>query len=191
MTTEQLWETYAIQLRRYIKARVQWPAADDILQQVFLIAHEKRDSIQNIDALKSWMYRITQNTIIDWYRKEYWWKNGQFDDTFWDWLEDSTQSNHQEFMVRKISSCLLPMIDDLDEQTQAVLKKYLDDNMTQQMIAKELWIIENNVKIIIHRAKKKLKTMYWTCCNQYRDDKWRLIDTWCRNNCWCDTIKEP
>jgi DNA-directed RNA polymerase specialized sigma subunit len=53
-------------------------------------------------------------------------------------LEDSTQSNHQEFMVRKISSCLLPMIDDLDEQTQAVLKKYLDDNMTQQMIAKEL-----------------------------------------------------
>lgn len=186
MTTEHVWDTYADQLRRYIQARVQWPAVDDILQQVFLIVHEKLETLQNKEALKSRLYRVTQNTIVDWYRKVYWDKDGQFDEWFWDTLEDPIENDQDAVLVRKVSSCLLPMIEDMDEQTRDVLQRYLDRDMTHQMIADELWLSESNVKVIIHRAKKKLKTMYNTCCNQYRDDKGRLIDAWCRSECWCD-----
>jgi len=44
---------------------------DDILQQVFLKAHEKMTTVQEQKAIKSWLYRITQHNIVDWYRKEY------------------------------------------------------------------------------------------------------------------------
>ena len=187
METAKLWETYSPEIRRYIWARVRWSAGDDILQQVFLVVHEKYHLLKNKDATKSRIYRIAQNTIIDYYRKEHGWKNWIFADSFWDALEDdSTQHTEQEVLVRNISSCLLPMIDDLDEQTNLIMKKYLEHGMTHKMIADEFWISESNVKIIIHRAKKKLKSMYATCCNQYRDDKWRLIDSWCRSECWCD-----
>jgi len=187
METAQLWETYSGKIRRYIWARVRWPAVDDILQQVFLIVHEKYHLLHDKKATKSRIYRIAQNTIIDWYRKEYWWKNNHFDDNFWDSFEGSSLGDSkQETLARNISTCLLPMIDNLDEQTKLIMNKYLDDNMSHKMIADELWLTENNVKIIIHRTKKKLKNMYNTCCNQYRDDAWRLIDSWCRSNCWCD-----
>ncbi|USN56197.1 MAG: hypothetical protein H6765_11510 [Candidatus Peribacteria bacterium] len=42
-----------------------------MLQQVFLIVHEKLETLQNKEALKSRLYRVTQNTIVDWYRKVY------------------------------------------------------------------------------------------------------------------------
>jgi RNA polymerase sigma-70 factor (ECF subfamily) len=71
MDTQTLRETYATQLRMYIASRVQGPAADDILQQVFLKVHQKLDSLQEPKALKSRLYRTTQHTIIDRYRKEY------------------------------------------------------------------------------------------------------------------------
>lgn len=187
METAQLWGIYSKDIRRFIWARVKGSAVDDILQQVFLVVHEKYHLLKDKNATKSRIYRIAQNTIVDRYRVEYWWKNGKFDDAFWDSLEESSTSDtKQEILVRNISSCLLPMIDDLDDQTRQVMKRYLENDMTYQMIAEELWLTESNIKIIVHRAKKKLKSMYATCCNQYRDEKGRLIDSWCRSACWCD-----
>jgi orotate phosphoribosyltransferase-like protein len=66
------------------------------------------------------------------------------------------------------------------------MKRYLEPNITQGMIAEELWISLSNVKVIIHRAKKKLKEKYQQCCYQNTDGKWTIIDTWCSRNCWCD-----
>jgi lipoprotein NlpI len=66
------------------------------------------------------------------------------------------------------------------------MKRYLEPNVTHAMIAEELWISVSNIKIIVHRAKKKLKEKYEQCCYQNTDWKWNIIDTWCSNNCGCD-----
>lgn len=186
MDTNQLWSTYSEQIRNYISARIEWPAVDDILQQVFLKAHEKMATVQEQKATKSWLYRIAQHSIIDWYRKEYWWKQWTMDDTYRDALENDTSSTNEKKIINNISSCLLPMIDSLDEQSQKVMKRYLEPNVTQSMIADELWISVSNIKVIVHRAKKKLKEKYQQCCYQYTDWKWSIIDTRCSNNCGCD-----
>jgi len=167
MDTNQLWSTYSEQIRNYISARIEWPAVDDILQQVF----------QEQKAIKSWLYRITQHSIIDWYRKEYWWKQWTMSDTYRDALENDTSSTNEKKIINNISSCLLPMIESLDEQSQKVMKRYLEPNVTQSMIADELWISVSNIKVIVHRAKKKLKEKYQQCCYQYTDWKWYIVCT--------------
>ena len=186
MKTQKLWDTYSNQIRMYIASRVEWPAVDDILQQVFLKAHEKFDQVKSENAIKSWLYRITQHTIIDRYRKEYGWKHWTMNDIYRDALENDTSTSNEKKIINNISSCLLPMIDSLDEQSQQVMKRYLEPNITQAMIAEELWISVSNIKVIIHRAKKKLKEKYQQCCYQYTDWKWTIIDTWCSKKCWCD-----
>lgn len=186
MTTQMLRDTYSKQIRMYIASRVTWPAVDDILQQVFLKAHEKLETIQEPKAIKSWLYRITQHSIIDWYRKEYWWKSWEMSDFFRDQLEEDTSTTNEKNLAKNISSCLLPMINDLDEQSKQVMERYLKPDVSQQMIAEELWLSLSNVKIIVHRAKSKLKDMYHQCCYQYRDEGNNLIDTRCSKNCWCD-----
>ena len=186
MDTNQLWSRYSQQIRNYIAARVEWPAVDDILQQVFLKAHQKISTLKEEKATKSRLYRIAQHTIIDRYRKEYWWKEWAVDDTYWDALESDNVESNEKKIINNISSCLLPMIDTLDEQSQQVMKRYLEPKVTQAMIAEQLWMSVSNVKVIIHRAKKALKKKYQQCCYQYTDWKWTIIDTWCSSNCWCD-----
>jgi hypothetical protein len=66
------------------------------------------------------------------------------------------------------------------------MKRYLEPHVTQSMIADELWISAGNIKVIVHRAKKKLKEKYQQCCYKYTDGKWTIIDTWCSNKCWCN-----
>lgn len=185
MDTQVLRDTYSKPLRGYIASRIEWPAVDDILQQVFLKVHQKIDWVKNKQALKAWLYRITQHTLIDRYRKEYGWKSGEMSDLFRDWLEEDTHSINKQKIVKNISSCLLPMIEDLDEQSKKVMERYLNPEISQKMIADELWLSVSNVKVIIHRAKWKLKNMYEKCCHQHKDAQGNIIDTWCSSNCGC------
>jgi len=183
MTTEELWENYAWVLRVYIAQRLEGAAVDDILQQVFLRAHKKKDMLRDPNAIKSWLYRIAQHAIIDRYRKE--WRSLQADDSYRESLEEEKSDSRHATMMNNISSCLLPMIDDLDEQSRKIMKLSLEWSMNYKQIAQECWLSEANIKVIVHRAKKKLKNMYSQCCYEYRDEKGRLIDTWCQKQCGC------
>lgn len=185
MTTQALREAYSQQIRLYIAARVTGPAVDDILQQVFLKVHQKIETLKVKWATKSRLYRITQHTIIDWYRKEYWDKNGTMSNLFWESLEEDTSDIKEKKLAKNISSCILPMISDLDQQSREVMERYLQPESTQLMIAEELWLSVSNVKVIVHRAKWKLKNMYEQCCYQYKDEQGHVIDTWCSSNCGC------
>ena len=186
LETQYVRDQYSDQLRKYIAARIEWPAVDDILQQVFLKAHQKLKTVNQDDAIKSWLYRITQHTIIDRYRKEHTWNHWTLSDQYREVLEDDSSKIKEKRVIMNIASCLLPMIDSLDDQSKQVMKRYLEPNVTQSMISEELWISVSNIKVIVHRAKKKLKEKFEQCCYTHTDKEWRIIDTRCSSNCWCD-----
>lgn len=188
-TTEQLREKYSHELQWYIASRVQWPACGDILQQVFLKVHDKLDTLTDENKIKSRMYRITQHAIIDWYRKEQWGKIQNMNDFFRESVEEVPDSE-QATLAKNISSCLLPMIDDLNDVEKELMTKYLD-GVSQKEIALQTWESVSNIKVLIHRSKKKLQKKYSQCCYQYRDENGVLIDTRCSKNCGCDNSVLP
>ncbi|USN56811.1 MAG: sigma-70 family RNA polymerase sigma factor [Candidatus Peribacteria bacterium] len=182
LSTDILYDRYSDEIHQYIKARVTGSAADDILQQVFLKAHQNRHSLHKPELAKSWLYRITQHAIIDWYRSEGRQQEQPYETAWRDRLESEDQKEQQ--LAHHIASCIIPMIDDLDPQTKTVLDAYLDHTPLQK-IADQTHLSLSNVKVLIHRSKKKLSTLYKQCCSTYTAEDGTLLDTRCRNHCGC------
>ena len=68
--TEEIWETFRSRLYAYIRARSRSvDDAEDILQEVFVKVHRHIGTLHDDTRITSWLYRVTHNTIVDYYRK--------------------------------------------------------------------------------------------------------------------------
>ena len=68
-TTEQAWEAFHAPLYQFIRRRVADSAtAEDLLQEVFLKIHQHGSLLKDARRLESWIYQITYNLIVDYYR---------------------------------------------------------------------------------------------------------------------------
>ena len=69
--TKDIWEEFHLELLGFIKTRINdSDTAEDILQEVFVKIHNNTDTLKQNFSLASWVYQITRNTIIDFYRKK-------------------------------------------------------------------------------------------------------------------------
>src|SRR5574344_2944782 len=70
-STESIWQAYSAQLKAYISKRIiDTSFADDLLQEVFIKIHEKIGMLKDNEKISNWIYQITKNVIIDYYRKQ-------------------------------------------------------------------------------------------------------------------------
>jgi RNA polymerase sigma-70 factor, ECF subfamily len=81
---DQIWRHYHDGLLGFIRRRVgDAVLAEDILQDVFVKAHSRLDTLADADRIQSWLYRIARNTIIDYHRTRKTSSNSQYEDPFW------------------------------------------------------------------------------------------------------------
>lgn len=70
LVVEQTVSAERNRLFNFIKKRVSDPGdAEDILQDVFYQLWQGYDSIENVERITSWLFRVARNKIIDRYRK--------------------------------------------------------------------------------------------------------------------------
>ncbi len=70
-TTEQIWDAFHTPLQQFIRRRVpDDPTAEDLLQEVFLKIHQHIGGLKDARQLESWLYTLTRNIIIDYYRSQ-------------------------------------------------------------------------------------------------------------------------
>ena len=68
---EGIYFDFDADLRRFLRSRVSDPAAvDDVLQETYLRIHRHADSLREKDRLQSWVYQITRNALVDYYRRQ-------------------------------------------------------------------------------------------------------------------------
>ena len=66
---QDIWREARVGLRVFVAKRVGNEAeADDIVQEVFLQAHRKIDSLKDSRRMVSWLFQIARHAIIDHYR---------------------------------------------------------------------------------------------------------------------------
>ncbi len=67
---ENIWMDLNGELYKFVYGRVNdEQVAKDILQEVFLKIQLNINQLKNTSKLTSWVYQITRNTILDYYRK--------------------------------------------------------------------------------------------------------------------------
>ena len=69
---EQIYDEQVVPIYRFIYARVgNRPDAEDLTAQVFMRAVEQLDTTRDRGQIVSWLYRVSQNAIADYWRAFY------------------------------------------------------------------------------------------------------------------------
>ncbi|MCP5016955.1 MAG: RNA polymerase sigma factor SigZ [Ketobacter sp.] len=166
-SSNQIWVEYRKKLLGFIRSRVDPDDSEDILQNVFLKVHERIDTLQEQEKLESWLYQITRNSIIDYYRIR---TPGL---ELPDWLNDELDEDN--VVRRELSACLAPMIDDLPEKYRTALYVSEIEGKPQVEVAKLENISISGAKSRIQRGRTLLKQALNECCNIEINSKNQLV----------------
>jgi len=166
MKTKEIWHIYSDELKYFIVGKVKDKAiADDILQDVFIKIHTKLHTLKETSKLKSWVFSITRNSILDYFKTT----NRSFEI-----INIESDSNIEDSLHTK-ADCLIGILKKLPKKYREPL--FLSDikGIKQTEIAKQLNIPISTVKSQIQRARKMVAKGFMDCCGFVKNDKGILV----------------
>lgn len=130
--------------------------AEDLAQDTFIKAYKKFGTLKEPDKLKSWLFSIARNTVIDFFRKN---KNKPFalDSAILENVPETTAVDYQERVANmEVSKELERCIDQLVKEDRAIIKLLYYEGFSYKEIGELLNINQNTLKSRLHRARKIL-----------------------------------
>lgn len=165
---EAAWRQYSDQLLAFICKKIDSHAdAEDVLADVFLKLAKQTDAARVPHKLSNWLYLVTKNAIIDYYRLK---------KPLARLPEDLTQDIPSPQAISTLSACILPIIEELPEPYKLPIIRSEIDGKTHSQVAAELALTLPAVKSRILRGRKKLKDLMAKRCTFYYDESGRLVD---------------
>jgi RNA polymerase sigma-70 factor (ECF subfamily) len=169
----EIYDQYYPKIRRFILTltRDEW-AADDLLQETFLRVQHNMDQLRDPARLSPWIFRIAYNLCQDHFRRTKTASREQSLDQEDLFAEGDIQ---KEMEQREMEECVQNQVSLLPDLLRTVLVLFDIMGFTHQEIAETLGITVENVKVKLHRARKKLKTILEEKCAFERDERDVLV----------------
>ncbi len=124
---------------------------DDIFQDVFLRLHHSRSRYKSAFPFKPWLFAVTRNSLIDFFRK----KKKEYNDAPLDSLDMNSPA--LQFEDKYNIDGLLPKDAVLNtNQRQAIILRYGEDFSFEE-IARRLETSSSNARQLVSRALKRLR----------------------------------
>ena len=165
---EILWQKFHKELKGFILSSVRDnDAANDILQEVFIKINENIHSLKDEKKLTQWIYQITRNAIIDYYRR-----TRQIETL--DYIIEEEAPIKEAHI--KLSCCVLPFINQLAAPDREVLVLTDIEKLGQKELAVQFGISYSGAKSRVQRAREKLKDLFEQCCSIEYDKYGTVID---------------
>ncbi len=128
----------------------------DLFQEIFVKIYTGLDGLRNRKAAKTWVYRIANNTGIQYVVKKKRHKQAG-DMTVVERLPDSgPEDTEKRIREDEMINRLQLEIQDLPLLDRSLIVLFLE-NLSMREIAGVSGLSENNVRVRLHRIKKKLK----------------------------------
>lgn len=165
---ENIWKEYKNAMHGFIKKRVaDAHVADDLLQEVFLKIHKASGDTGSVTNIRAWIYGITRNAITDYYRSK------KYSSDIPDHL---TYPEDDRKVLREISTCMMPMIENLPNIYREALILSDIEGLSQKQVAEIQGISHSGAKSRVQRGRRMLKDMMLRCCRFEFDRKGSVID---------------
>lgn len=169
MNTKDVWNIYHRDLQQFIISKVKDSSiADDILQDTFIKIHTKLSTLQEEDKLKSWVFSIARNSVLDFFRAS---NNTVFFEKFEE-IENETEENLGDHSAH---DCLQGIIINLPKKYRLPLFLYDIKGLKQSEIANQLRLSLPTVKSQIQRARKQIAQGFMDCCGFVKNDNGQLV----------------
>jgi RNA polymerase sigma-70 factor (ECF subfamily) len=167
-----IWDEFSGPLKGYIKKRVaNEEDAEDILQEVFIKINNNLKNLEDEKKIHAWIYTITRNTIIDYYRK-----NSKMPELA-ELDENVSDNNLVELNANlEIAACLKGMINNLPEKYKEAILLSEFEKLSQKEMSEKIGISISGVKSRVQRGRKMLKEMLLGCCQLKFDSLGNVID---------------
>ena len=182
-----IWNKFNKELLNFINKRVKnIDISKDILQDVFIKIHLNIDKLQDKEKIASWIYNITRNAIIDYFRENKKFRNDEYVDIeiIEEILPDKTNYQLDE-NLNEMYKCLLPFIEKLTPEYQNAIQSTVINDVPQKDYAEQLGISYSGTKSRVQRAKKQLHDLFTNCCNVHLDKFGNVIDFEKKELCQC------
>jgi len=175
--TESIWETFHHRLKLFITRRVvDINDVDDLLQDVFVKIHTKIDTLDDYSRIEQWLYQVTRNTIIDFYRKNKPEYNIEHKE-----VPERDDSGSQS--ICELEPFILRVIDHLPDIYREIIRLTDLEGLAQKRAAEKLGITLPAAKSRVLRGREKMKEIILMCCHIEFDRYGTIID--CHRNCSC------
>lgn len=139
-----LYERHARMVHGVLLAHVPYVEADDLVQDVFLAAMIKINSLRDPAAFAGWLLAIARNRAHDFYRRPH--TEGEFPDE----VGSSNPRDHEACVA-------LEAIRSLPEAYRETLILRLVEGMTGPEIAARTGLTPGSVRVNLHRGMKQLR----------------------------------
>jgi RNA polymerase sigma-70 factor, ECF subfamily len=142
----RLYSLYAPMVHGIVLARVPWSEVDDLVQDVFLVALKKLNSLREDAAFGGWLAMIARNRAMDFHRRK------RETEELSDDLASQSRSESDREAAR-----VLEVICGLPEAYRETLVLRLVEGMTGPEIAGRTGLTPASVRVNLHRGMKLLR----------------------------------
>jgi RNA polymerase sigma-70 factor, ECF subfamily len=175
---QEIWDRYCCRLLAFIQKRVSdHHDAEDLLQEAFIRIHGGLCCLREWSKLEAWMYQVTRNLIIDYYRRRK--PVVEIPETV-----AAEEAPLEEDPAARIAVSLKDMVSELPEPYRQALVLTEYQGLSQKELAEAQHISLSGAKSRVQRARARLRDMLLACCHFELDRRGRIID-YHRRCCSC------
>jgi len=167
MKIEEVWLEYRAALKRFLHTKVSIEAdVEDLLQEILIKLYNNLSAVKAQKSVKSWLFQVANNTIVDYYRKK---GRAQAVGTDELLILEEIQDNKVN-----LSNCISPFINALPEEHASLLTAIDLNNQSQKEYAEQLGISYSTLKSRVQKSRNLLKQVFDDCCH-FKIDKFGSV----------------
>ena len=154
---EYIFKLYYEDISKYVFVRFIHDKEDteDIVQNLFLKLWEKRDSLQNVNSIKSYLYKSAHNACINYFEHQAVKQKYKSDIEYR--LKMMGFSDYESEDYDEKLSNVSKAIEELPEQTKKIFNLKYIEGLKYKEIAERLGISDKTVQTLIYRGLKHLR----------------------------------
>ena len=133
--------------------------AEDILQDGFVRALERADTLQSGESASAWFYRLLRNALVDHYRRR-----GAEDRALAAAAHESEAPDSDAELRDTICACVRELIATLKPEYSTALRRVELDGEKVGVFAREGGITVSNASVRLHRARDALRRRVLESC---------------------------
>jgi RNA polymerase sigma-70 factor (ECF subfamily) len=185
------WAEFRRQLLGFVARRLPAEAdAEDLVQEVFLKAAAKRDSLQDASRIVPWLLQIARRAIADFYRGRSRDTLGGArttdDETTLEQLPDPAVDAQVEVDTAALAACMRPLVGALPPLYQEAVRRVELQDERQVDVARDLGLSISTLKSRVQRGRVQLKEALLACCEVSQARSGGITDFQPRtNSCGC------
>jgi RNA polymerase sigma-70 factor, ECF subfamily len=180
MEVTTIYNQFHSELLAYVKSKVRSKEdAEDILQNVFIKISSNADKLGEDVKLTNWLFTITRNTIIDYYRVN----ANKRKVAVADEIDENIIEADDPDPTKGLDQCINSMIGLLPEDYRDIIVDSEIKGIKQKDLAEKYNMAYPSMRSRVQRGRERLKQLFYNCCHISTDKHGNILEAQGRNDC--------